>query len=156
MVAKYLTYCSNENIYTRSAVSDEGCTKKTFCTAQGQWEDTPYSPMCITYKYCVGKMTYYTETFAYYARFLPIVLDLKRVTSYAKRKAGTMCLSLRVKPKTWRISADAISMTTGPKISDELPLTNRINTRFYSMRNALLCNIALSLRRCIKTDSGQL
>ena len=99
---------------------------------------------------------HYTETFAYYARFLPIVLYLKRVPSYAKRNAGTMCLSLRVKPKTWRISADAISMTTGPKISDELPLTNRINTKFYSMRNALLCNIALSLRRCIKTDSGQL
>ncbi len=37
----------------------------------------------------------------------------------------------KVKPKTWRIFAfaDAISMTTGPKISEELPLTRLISDR---------------------------
>ncbi len=37
----------------------------------------------------------------------------------------------KVKPKTWRIFAfaDAISMTTGPKISEELPLTRLILDR---------------------------
>jgi hypothetical protein len=43
----------------------------------------------------------HTETFGYYARFLPIMLNLKRVPYYAKRNAGIMCISL---PKTIYIS----------------------------------------------------
>ena len=44
-----------------------------------------------------------------------------------KITGGSAPIIFQVKPKTWRILtfADGISITTGPKISEELPLTNR-------------------------------
>jgi hypothetical protein len=56
--------------------------------------------MVVTYAYYVITLAKWrhTVTFSYYAHFLPIVLDLKRVPLlpyYAKRNAGIMCLSLR-------------------------------------------------------------